>query len=50
MTAWPPLTPLSVGDFAPVFVAPTRRNPKYHFNNLAGRFVLLLFPPADVST
>lgn len=48
MSAWPPLPPLSVGEFAPAFVAPTRRNPKYYFNTLAGRFVLLLFPPSDV--
>ena len=50
MTAWPPLPPVSVGDFAPRFVAPTRRNPNYYFNTLAGRFVLLLFLPADIST
>ena len=47
MSAWPPLPPLSVGEFAPVFNAPTRVNPKFHFNTVAGRYVLLGFLPRD---
>ncbi len=47
MSAWPPLEPLSVGEFAPTFAAPTRTNPLFHFNTLAGRYVLLAFLPRD---
>ena len=47
MTAWPALPPLSVGEFAPDFAAPTRRNARFHFNTLAGRYVLLGFFPQD---
>lgn len=46
MTAWP-LPPLSVGDFAPNFVAATRGNPKFNFNTIPGRYVLLAFLPRD---
>jgi predicted 2-oxoglutarate/Fe(II)-dependent dioxygenase YbiX/peroxiredoxin len=46
MTAWP-LPPLSVGEFAPSFSAPTRVNPNFHFNTLAGRYLLLAFLPRD---
>ena len=49
MTAWPALPPLSVGEFAPGFAAPTRTNAKFHFNTLAGRFVLLGFFPSDTA-
>ena len=46
MTAWT-LPPLSVGEFAPGFAAPTRSNAAFHFNTLAGRYVLLAFLPSD---
>jgi predicted 2-oxoglutarate/Fe(II)-dependent dioxygenase YbiX len=39
------LPPLSMGEFAPDFAAPTRMNPKYHFSTLGGRYVLLGFVP-----
>ena len=39
------LAPLSVGEFAPWFCAATPNNPNFHFNTLAGRFVLLAFLP-----
>lgn len=41
------LPPLSTGEFAPDFAAPTRMNPKYHFSTLAGRYVLLAFTPEE---
>lgn len=41
------LPPLSMGEFAPDFAAPTRLNPKFHLNTVAGRFVLLGFMPPD---
>jgi predicted 2-oxoglutarate/Fe(II)-dependent dioxygenase YbiX len=41
------LPPLSVGEFAPDFSAPTRSNPKFYFSTLAGRYVLLGFLPDD---
>ena len=43
------LPPLSVGEFAPWFRAATPTNPNFHFNTIAGRFVLLAFlpPPGD---
>lgn len=41
------LPPLSMGEFAPVFAAPTRFKPKFHFNTVAGRYVLLAFTPRD---
>ena len=47
MTAWPRLPPLSIGEFAPMFAAPTRTNKQFHFNTLAGRYVLLAFLPSD---
>lgn len=36
-----PLEPLSVGEFAPRFAAPSRLNPLFHFGTVAGRYVLL---------
>jgi len=39
--------PLSVGEFAPDFAAPTRTNPKFHFGTVAGRYVLLAFMPRE---
>lgn len=39
------LAPLSMGELAPDFAAPTRMNPKFHFSTLAGRYVLLAFVP-----
>lgn len=39
------LPPLSMGEFAPDFAAPTRMNPKHHFATAAGRYVLLGFIP-----
>lgn len=47
MSAWPPLPPLSVGELAPGFCAPTRANPRFYFSTLAGRCVLLGFLPRD---
>ncbi len=41
------LPPLSVGEFAPEFFAPTRANPAFHFNTVAGRYVLLGLMPRD---
>ncbi|WP_293677152.1 2OG-Fe(II) oxygenase [uncultured Phenylobacterium sp.] len=41
---------LSVGEFAPSFAAATRTNPQYHFNTVAGRYILLAFMPRDPST
>jgi len=41
------LPPLSVGEFAPDFAAPTRANPKFHFSTIAGRYVLLAFTPRE---
>ena len=35
--------PLSVGEPAPWFVAPTTTNPKYHFDSVAGRAIVLCF-------
>jgi predicted 2-oxoglutarate/Fe(II)-dependent dioxygenase YbiX/peroxiredoxin len=46
--AWT-LPPLSVGEFAPDFTAPTRFNPQFHFNTVAGRYVLLAFTPKDAA-
>jgi predicted 2-oxoglutarate/Fe(II)-dependent dioxygenase YbiX/peroxiredoxin len=40
-----PLPALSVGEFAPWFSAPSPNNPTFHFNTLAGRYVLLAFLP-----
>ncbi len=48
MTSPTPLSPLpalSVGEFAPWFVAPTPNSPHFNFNTLAGRYVLLAFLP-----
>jgi predicted 2-oxoglutarate/Fe(II)-dependent dioxygenase YbiX len=39
------LPPLSVGEFAPDFAAPTRANPTFHFGTVAGRYVLLALMP-----
>jgi predicted 2-oxoglutarate/Fe(II)-dependent dioxygenase YbiX len=36
---------LSIGEPAPWFKAPTPSNPEYHFDTVAGRYVLLLFLP-----
>jgi predicted 2-oxoglutarate/Fe(II)-dependent dioxygenase YbiX len=36
------------GDPAPMFVGQTRSNPTYSFANVAGRYLLLGFTPADV--
>ncbi|MBL8771303.1 MAG: 2OG-Fe(II) oxygenase [Phenylobacterium sp.] len=44
--AWA-LPPLSEGEFAPDFVAPTRQNPRFHFRTVAGRYVVLGFLPRD---
>lgn len=43
------LPPLSPGELAPDFMAPTRSNPRFHLNTVAGRYVLLGFlpPPGD---
>jgi len=40
------LPPLSVGELAPNFAAPTRANPNFHFDTAAGRYVLLAFAGA----
>lgn len=41
------LPALSAGELAPEFMAPTRANPRFHFNTVAGRYVLMGFlPPA----
>jgi predicted 2-oxoglutarate/Fe(II)-dependent dioxygenase YbiX/peroxiredoxin len=42
----PPLAPLSVGEFAPWFSAPSPTNPNYNFSTAAGRYVLLALLPA----
>ena len=39
--------PLSSGEPAPWFTAPTPSNPQFVFDTAAGRFVLLAFLPAD---
>lgn len=39
------LPPLSMGEFAPTFAAPTRLNPAFHFDTVAGRYVLVGFTP-----
>src|SRR5690349_7670188 len=36
---------LGFGDAAPWFIGETRGNPRYHFSSVAGRYVLLGFPP-----
>ncbi|PZQ62341.1 MAG: peroxiredoxin [Phenylobacterium zucineum] len=41
------LPPLSPGEFVPMFIAPTRANPKFKFDTVAGRYVLLAFMPRD---
>lgn len=41
------LPPLAVGDMAPDFALPTRRNPRFHFSTAAGRYLLLGFIPRD---
>ena len=46
-TAWPPLPPLSIGEFAPRFAAASVTNPKFYFSTMAGRYVLLGFLPRD---
>lgn len=38
---------LTLGEPAPWFTAPTPSNPEFAFDTVAGRYVLLLFPPAD---
>jgi hypothetical protein len=39
--------PLSPGEAAPWFKAPTPSNPEFHFDTVAGRYVLLLFLPLE---
>jgi len=39
------LPSLSMGEFAPVFTAPTRLNANFHFDTVAGRYVLIGFAP-----
>ncbi|WP_334162809.1 2OG-Fe(II) oxygenase [Phenylobacterium sp.] len=39
--------PLSPGEPGPWFTAPTPSNPEYVFDTVAGRYVLLVFLPAD---
>ena len=39
--------PLSLGELAPFFTAPTPSNPAFVFDSAAGRYVLLLFLPDD---
>lgn len=41
------LPPLSVGEFAPPLLLPTRANPRFHLNSLTGRYVLLAFMPRE---
>src|SRR5882762_4866927 len=41
-----PMTPGSVGEYAPAFVAPTKTNPRFNFNVSAGRYVLLGLLPS----
>ena len=41
------LPALSVGEFAPSFEGATRANPHFHFNTVAGRYVVLAFIPDD---
>lgn len=43
------LPPLSEGEFVPEFYAPTRANPNFHFNTVAGRYVLLGLMPRDTA-
>ncbi len=38
--------PLTPGDLAPAFRAPTPTNPRYVFNSAAGRYIALAFLPA----
>jgi predicted 2-oxoglutarate/Fe(II)-dependent dioxygenase YbiX/peroxiredoxin len=40
--------PLAPGEAAPWFTAPTLSNPEYHFDTVAGRYVLLVFLPREV--
>ncbi len=37
------MSQLAIGDPAPWFVAPTSRRPNFHFNTVAGRYVVLCF-------
>jgi predicted 2-oxoglutarate/Fe(II)-dependent dioxygenase YbiX len=46
MSRWT-LPALAVGDFAPMFAAPTRGNPRFHFSTVAGRHILLGVMPSD---
>ena len=39
--------PLSLGELAPFFIAPTPSNTGFVFGTAAGRFVLLLFLPQE---
>ncbi|HEV2531687.1 2OG-Fe(II) oxygenase [Phenylobacterium sp.] len=39
--------PLVPGEAAPWFKAPTPSNPEYHFDTVAGRYVLLVFLPIE---
>jgi len=39
--------PMTPGDLAPAFIAPSSGNPRYAFASAAGRYVLVAFLPAD---
>ena len=39
--------PFAPGEAAPWFKAPTPSNPEYHFDTVAGRYVVLLFLPLE---
>jgi peroxiredoxin len=43
------MTHLSIGDPAPWFGAPTPTNPNFTFSSVAGRYILLGFPPQDLA-
>lgn len=40
---------IEVGLIAPVFAAPTHRNPNYQFGSVGGRYIVLAFLPADAA-
>ncbi|THD61549.1 2OG-Fe(II) oxygenase [Phenylobacterium sp.] len=43
------MTHMRIGDPAPWFNAPTPTNPGFSFPSVAGRYILLGFPPADLA-
>lgn len=43
------MTRLTVGEPAPLFVAPTSSRPDYDFGTVAGRFIVLVFIPSSSS-